>query len=66
MGEIADMMLDGTLCQSCGVYIGDESAGDFPQHCADCARDARKTRQDKGNRKPQYKGRHRNGHIENV
>jgi predicted nucleic acid-binding Zn ribbon protein len=23
MGEIADMMLDGTLCIMCGVYIGE-------------------------------------------
>lgn len=35
MGEIADMMLDGTLCQSCGVYLEDSLPG-FPQSCADC------------------------------
>ena len=34
MGEIADMMLDGTLCQCCGVYIGSDY--DFPTHCSDC------------------------------
>ena len=22
MGDISDMMLDGTLCQTCGVYLG--------------------------------------------
>lgn len=36
MGEVADMMLDGTLCAGCGAYIG---AGDreCPTYCSmDC------------------------------
>ena len=46
-GEIADMMLDGTLCASCGVPLFD-SAGSadgvvpwgFPNYCSpQCARD---------------------------
>lgn len=38
MGEIADMMLDGTLCEGCGVYIGEGDG--FPQYCSkDCADD---------------------------
>jgi hypothetical protein len=36
------MMLDGTLCQCCGVYIGDESLGEYPQYCPSCAKDAKK------------------------
>jgi predicted amidophosphoribosyltransferase len=52
VGEVAEMMLDGTLCQCCGVYL-DSSRGDFPQYCPDCARDARKARQDKGSRPKQ-------------
>lgn len=37
MGEIAEMMLDGTLCEGCGEYIG-EGEG-FPRYCCDaCAR----------------------------
>lgn len=36
MGEIADMMLDGTLCSCCGVYLEGEPEG-FPQDCEDCA-----------------------------
>lgn len=38
MGEVADMMLEGTLCAGCGVYIG---RGDFgiPQYCEDCKGD---------------------------
>jgi len=31
MGEIADMMLDGTLCATCGEFIG-EDAG-YPRYC---------------------------------
>lgn len=38
MGDIADMMLDGTLCEGCGVYL-DDSMGDFPQRCASCQED---------------------------
>lgn len=34
MGEIAEMMLDGTLCSICGEYLG-ESEG-FPMVCDGC------------------------------
>ena len=34
MGEIAEMMLDGTLCQWCGELIDD--AMGFPTVCAGC------------------------------
>lgn len=39
MGEIADMLLDGTLCERCGTYL-DEAVG-FPTICAACQRDKR-------------------------
>ena len=35
MGEIADMMIDGTLCEGCGVYLDDGPSG-YPRRCADC------------------------------
>lgn len=35
MGEIAEMMLDGTLCAGCGVYLDEEPAG-YPVYCDDC------------------------------
>ncbi len=36
MGEIAEMMLDGTLCEGCGEYIGSDAG--YPQYCSDeCA-----------------------------
>ena len=34
MGEIAEMMLDGTLCQCCGDFLGTDNG--FPTYCADC------------------------------
>lgn len=36
MGDIADMMLDGTLCEGCGVYLEGESFG-VPRYCSGCA-----------------------------
>lgn len=37
MGEIADMMLDGTMCQVCGVWMDDGNDGPgFPQTCSCC------------------------------
>lgn len=35
MGEIAEMMLDGDLCEGCGVYMGSAGQG-FPRRCRDC------------------------------
>jgi hypothetical protein len=34
MGEIADMMLDGTMCQQCGQFMGDPLGA--PTTCSDC------------------------------
>jgi hypothetical protein len=38
MGEIADMMLDGTLCSECGAYVG-RAYG--PTLCKDCLKERR-------------------------
>lgn len=38
MGEIAEMMLDGTLCQVCGGIIDGDTPG-YPRYCQDCAKD---------------------------
>lgn len=38
MGDVADMMLDGTLCEGCGCVLideGEEPSG-FPSYCMDC------------------------------
>lgn len=37
MGEYAEMMLDGTCCQSCGEYLGSDNG--FPTFCPSCADD---------------------------
>lgn len=40
MGEIADMMLDGTMCAGCGVFLHEGSDGPgYPGYCASCAPD---------------------------
>lgn len=38
MGEVADMLLDGTLCEQCGVYIEEPAEEPVPRRCADCER----------------------------
>lgn len=39
MGEIAEMMLDGTMCECCGEYIHGPASG-FPSYCSkQCATD---------------------------
>jgi hypothetical protein len=35
MGDIAEMMLDGTLCQGCGEFLGGDDG--LPGYCAGCA-----------------------------
>ena len=40
MGEIAEMMLDGTLCEACGMYIEEGEADGIPRYCSkECAED---------------------------
>ena len=36
MGEYAEMMLDGTLCQVCGSFVGDDNG--VPAACLSCRR----------------------------
>lgn len=37
MGDAADMLLDGTLCEACGTFIDDDEPG-HPRYCDDeCA-----------------------------
>lgn len=39
MGEIADAMLNGELCEGCGVFIPGEAEG-IPRYCSvQCAKD---------------------------
>ena len=36
MGDIADMMINGDLCEGCGVYLEGDGEG-FPRYCTSCA-----------------------------
>lgn len=36
MGEISEMILDGTLCQICGVFLEDEEDAGYPRTCEGC------------------------------
>lgn len=44
MGDIADDMLDGTLCSVCGEWLGIEAG--YPMMCPTCEKDAN-TKQDR-------------------
>ena len=35
MGEYSEMILDGTMCQECGVFITEIGDG-CPRECEDC------------------------------
>lgn len=37
MGDVADMMLDGTLCASCGEYLWRDTG--YPVYCRGCQKD---------------------------
>lgn len=37
MGEIADMMIDGNLCEGCGCLMDGDAPG-YPVRCEDCQR----------------------------
>ena len=34
MGEIADMILEGQMCQECGEFLGEGDG--YPTYCDDC------------------------------
>lgn len=38
MGDIADMMLDGVLCEGCGVYLDGDAPG-YPRYCEHCQKE---------------------------
>ena len=55
MGEAAEDMLDGTVCESCGQFFDDIINGDeppgFPRRCQSCE-PPRKSKPRKRQRKP--------------
>uniref|UniRef100_A0A6M3K994 Uncharacterized protein n=1 Tax=viral metagenome TaxID=1070528 RepID=A0A6M3K994_9ZZZZ len=43
MGDIADMMLEGILCETCGEFLDDGAPG-HPRRCPACREYERKAR----------------------
>ncbi|USG64029.1 hypothetical protein NDK47_17925 [Brevibacillus ruminantium] len=37
LGEVAEMILSGLLCQVCGTYMDDFAEPGYPRTCEDCA-----------------------------
>ena len=37
MGEIAEMMLNGLMCEGCGEFMEDLDEPAFPRRCSACA-----------------------------
>lgn len=56
MGEIAEMMLDGTLCEGCGEFIGDEGEG-FPRYCSPQCAAMRGMKYDAPQSRPSHRAR---------
>lgn len=55
MGEIAEMMLDGSLCQECGAVISDGNGEGFAVICGACLKDNGDAETKKVNKKPKTK-----------
>ncbi|WPQ59542.1 hypothetical protein [Paenibacillus polymyxa] len=53
MGEIAEMIIEGILCETCGSYIEEGEPQGFPRTCKDCDQEGEK------------RGRAENGHRKN-
>lgn len=53
MGEIADMMLDGTMCECCGEFLNDGADGPgYPVRCFSCREPEEKEKPKKSRKKP--------------
>lgn len=37
MGEIAEMMLSGLMCEGCGVFMDDMDEPGYPRRCCGCS-----------------------------
>ena len=57
MGEISEMVIEGILCELCGVYIGDATG--YPRKCASCTKNSKNhkgrevNKKSRGPKKPQ-------------
>ena len=39
MGEIAEAIINGLMCEQCGVYLKDLEEPGYPRCCKECAKD---------------------------
>ncbi len=46
MGEIADMMINGRMCEQCGVYMDDGEEPGYPRLCPGCEEEKEKEKSD--------------------
>lgn len=42
MGDIADMMLDGLMCEGCGIFMDDGEECGYPRRCGACSAEYRR------------------------
>lgn len=42
MGETTELIMEGHLCEHCGVYLNTKGIEGFPQTCRGCMKDLRK------------------------
>lgn len=57
MSDFTDMVLEGLMCQECGVFMGGDGAG-FPVSCSECA-SGRRPKQEPAKAKAKSKHRKR-------
>ena len=55
MSDVADMIVEGILCEACGVYIEDDEAAGYPRQCNDCKPRNKKQRKRNRRRKDKQK-----------
>ena len=39
MGDVAELIMEGALCETCGVLMDDHDAPGYPRQCEDCKRE---------------------------
>lgn len=61
MGDVADDIVDGFLCEECGAVVDGDCSG-YPRKCTDCrASAATENRRRKKGYRPRKSGRNRKG-----
>lgn len=52
MGEVAEMLLNGAMCQCCGEWMDDGREPGYPRYCAGCKSRSTDRRKAKGHSRP--------------